>query len=120
MNTCSYIGKDGQKCKARPVKGTTLCYWHTPQLKQSNMLASSKGGQNRRLQDVYGDTVKLNTPRDIQKFLSGVINAVWIGEVPVQVGNAMSFMTKCWLDAYRAADHDENDPKFGLGRFTQE
>lgn len=117
MNTCSYIGEDGQSCKARPVKGTALCYWHTPRLKQSRMLASSKGGQNRRLQDVYGSAVKLNTPRDVQKFLSGVINAVWTGKIPVQVGSSMSFMTKCWLDAYRAADVDENTIR-PFGRFA--
>ncbi len=118
MNTCSYIDEDGQSCKARPVKGTTLCYWHTPSLKQANILASSRGGQNRRLQDAYGSAVKLDTPRDVQKFLSGVINAVWTGKIPVQVGTSMSFMSKCWLDAYREADRDENEFKAGLGRFA--
>lgn len=120
MNTCSHIGKDGQKCNSRPIKGTALCYWHTPQLKEANMLASSKGGQNRRLQGAYGDTVELRTPRDVQKFLSGVINAVWTGKIPVQVGTSMGFMTKCWLDAYKESEHDENDIKLGLGRFAQE
>lgn len=119
MNSCSYIDENGHECKARPVKGTTLCYWHTPQLKQANILASSKGGQNRRLQDSYGEAVKLNNPRDVQRFLSGVINAVWTGKIPVQVGSSMSFMTKCWLEAYKVADNDENTPKLGLGRFSQ-
>ncbi len=120
MNTCTHIGKDGKNCHARPIKDTSLCYWHTPHMKQSNILASSKGGQNRRLQGAYGDTVELRTPREIQQFLSRVINAIWTGKIPVQVGTSMGFMTKCWLDAYKEAENDENSVNLGLGRFTSE
>lgn len=116
MNVCTHIGKDGKNCRARPIKDTSLCYWHSPQMKQSNILASSKGGQNRRLQSAYGDTVELRTPHEVQEFLSNIINAVWTGKIPVQVGTSMGFLAKCWMEAYQKSDKAE-DP-FGLKRFS--
>ena len=73
-------------CEAKPLKGGEFCYWHSPGLKGARLQASKQGGLNRRLQEVYGETVQFTTPRDAERFLAQVINAVWTGKMPVQAG----------------------------------
>lgn len=101
---CKYIKSDGLKCKAKPVNGSEFCFRHNKDYKEQSMLASRKGGLNRRLQGAYGDSIRLTTPRDVTNFLGLVINNVWTGKIPVQVGTSMGFLSRCWLDAYDASD----------------
>lgn len=101
---CKYIKSDGLNCKAKPIKGSEFCFRHNKDFKEQHIQASRKGGLNRRLQGSYGDAVRLTTPRDVTNFLGLVINNVWTGKIPVQVGTSMGFLSRCWLDAYDASD----------------
>lgn len=112
---CKQIKSNGVRCDANSTKDGEYCFRHNPANKEAGILASTKGGQNRRLQGVYGETVELNKPRDAEKLLAQVINSVWTGKIPVQVGTSMAFLAKCWLEAHTKAEK-EDDP-YGLGRF---
>lgn len=101
---CKKILINDRQCLAFARKNKELCFRHDPTSNEARMVASSKGGQNRALQGVYGVPIKLETPEDVKKFLSKVINAVWAEGVPVPVGSSMGFLTRCWLDAYEASD----------------
>lgn len=101
---CSFVKSDKSLCNAKPIKDSSLCFRHNPLFQEAQLVASSKGGQNRRLQGVYGQEITLSKPDDVKTFLGGVINAVWTGEAPVQVGSALGFLTRCWLDAYEASE----------------
>lgn len=101
---CKHVKTNGIQCQAKPVKGSEYCFRHNKDFKEQSIQASRKGGLNRRLQGAYGDSVKLATPRDVTNFLGLVINNVWTGKIPVQVGGSMGFLTRCWLDAYEASD----------------
>ncbi|MDP2672156.1 MAG: hypothetical protein Q8O68_01450 [Candidatus Daviesbacteria bacterium] len=101
---CKHVKTNGTQCQAKPVKGSEYCFRHNKDFKEQSIQASRKGGLNRRLQGAYGDSVKLTTPHDVTKFLGLVINNVWTGKIPVQVGTSMGFLTRCWLDAYEASD----------------
>jgi len=102
--TCKKILNNNQQCKAFAQKGNDYCFRHDSKQKENALVASQKGGENRILRGVYGDTVEIETPEDVKRFLSVVINAVWSEGVPVQVGSSMGFLTRCWLDAYEASD----------------
>ena len=104
---CQKILSNNQQCQAFAQKGKDFCFRHDPNNLEFALQASSKGGENRRLQGVYGDIVNLKTPEDINSFLGDVINAVWIGKVPVPVGSSMGFLCRCWLDAYEASRVNE-------------
>ncbi len=104
MNQCKFINKDERQCRARPTKDSNYCFWHGPSLQKKRMLASKKGGQNRHLQDKYGHEISLRTPRDAFVFLGTVINTVWTGRAPVQVGTSIGFLVRCWLDAYEKSE----------------
>lgn len=101
---CQYIKSNKIKCQAFAQKDKNYCFRHDPVNNEDKLIASSKGGQNRALQGVYGAPVKIETPEDVKRFLSKVINAVWTESVPVPVGSSMGFLTRCWLDAFEASD----------------
>lgn len=101
---CKKILKNNKQCRAFARNNNEFCFRHDPTSNEAKLVASSKGGQNRALQGVYGAPVKLETPEDVKRFLGKVINAVWAEGVPVPVGSSMGFLTRCWLDAYETSD----------------
>ena len=101
---CKKILSDNQQCRAFSQKGRDFCFRHDPTSNKAKLVASSKGGQNRALQGVYGASVRLETPEDVKKFLSTVINAVWAEGIPVPVGSSMGFLAKCWLEAHNTSE----------------
>lgn len=101
---CKKILSNNQLCRAFAQKDNDFCFRHDPKNKETKLVASSKGGQNRALQGFYGKAVRLNSPEDAKKFLGQVINGVWAEGVPVPVGSSMGFLTRCWLDAFEVSD----------------
>lgn len=101
---CKKILNNKKQCRAFAQKGKDFCFRHDPTLKEIGLSASSKGGQNRVLQGIYGNEVILNSPSDIKNFIAIVINGVWTGLVPVPVGSSMGFLAKCWLEAHNSAE----------------
>jgi hypothetical protein len=101
---CKKILDNNQQCRAFAQKGKDYCFRHDPKQAGNALVASQRGGENRQLKGVYGEVVEIESPEDVKKFLSKVINAVWADGVPVQVGSSMGFLTRCWLDAYEASD----------------
>lgn len=97
---CAYIKTDGTNCQTYHTTNSLYCFRHNPDNKKKSLLASKKGGENRRLQAVFGSPVKIESAADVKIFLGLVINSVWTGQAPVPVGTAMGFLTRCWLDAY--------------------
>lgn len=101
---CQFIKSDNTQCKANHIRNSLFCFRHDPETKTAGSIASSRGGQNRALQGVYGTEIRLKCPSDIRKFIGVVINGVWTGQVPVPVGSSMGFLTRCWLDAHEATE----------------
>jgi len=94
------VDGNGKGCQAYRTKDSLYCFRHNPLNKEIALMASRKGGENRKLQSSYGEEVNIQNPSEVKDFIAKVINSVWTGKVPVQVGTAMGFLTRCWLDAY--------------------
>lgn len=101
---CNYIKDDETSCQAYQTTNSSYCFRHDSNNKEKSLLASTKGGENRRLQEVFGDPVTLSSTDDVKTFLGLVINSVWTGQAPVQLGTSMGFLTRCWLDAYEKSE----------------
>lgn len=101
---CKAIKPDGTVCEANSLRSGIYCFRHSPENKEIGLLASSRGGQNRRLQGQYGTPQRLQSPADVKNFIGMVINSVWAGEIPVPVGTSLGFLARCWLDAHDAAE----------------
>lgn len=99
---CVFIKTDRSQCKANTTSSSKYCFRHNEDFREASIVASRKGGLNRRLQGVYGQEIALREPGDVNRFLGNVINSVWTGQVPVQVGTSMGFLARCWLDSYES------------------
>lgn len=95
---------NNKQCRAFAQKDQDYCFRHDPNKECLALQASRKGGENRALQGIYGQEIRLDTPNDVKMFLGQVINGVWTGQVPVPVGSSMGFLTRCWLDTYETSD----------------
>lgn len=100
---CQAIKSDGTQCGANSQISSSYCFRHDPKAKKMGLLASSKGGQNRRLQGQYGTLQQLQSPKDIKNFIGIIMNSVWTGEIPVPIGSSLGFLARCWLDAHETS-----------------
>src|SRR3989338_4935628 len=108
MAQCEYTREDGTQCQANSVLGSSLCFSHDPSLTEAKMIAVKKGGENRKLVQVYGEEISLEKPSDIKKLMGDVINLILTGKMPSsQPGNSIAYMAKTWLDAHEASEYDE-------------
>ena len=102
---CNFIKTDGTGCNANCVGGSEYCFNHNPDYSEKKQLAVAKGGLNRKLYGVYGERIEINSPSDIRKIISEVINGVWTGQIPSnQPANTIGFLSRCWLDANEQSD----------------
>lgn len=101
---CKKILDNNQQCDAFALKDKDFCFMHDPELKEARLIASSRGGQNRVLQGNFGKEVRINSPSHAKKFISEVINKVWTGQVPAQIGSSMGFLVRVWLECHEASD----------------
>ena len=102
---CKVIKPDGIPCQANAIENSDYCFSHNPEYSEQKQLAVTKGGLNRKHYEVYGESVEINTPLDIRKMLSEVINGVWTGKIPSnQPANTIGFLSRCWLDANEQSD----------------
>lgn len=101
---CKYIKNIGVKCNANHIIESEYCFRHEPKYIDKAQQASKKGGENRRLQEEFGEEISLQDPAAVKLFIGTVINSVWTGKAPTQLGTAMGFLAKCWLEAHNASE----------------
>jgi len=108
MSQCLQIKSDGKQCAGYAVSTSTLCFSHDPAYKDKKALAVLRGGQNRRLQLVYGKRLIIETPKDIQTMLGRMINGVWMGKIPAnEPAKTVSCLAKTWLEAHQLGELSE-------------
>ena len=107
MTKCSFIKDSGEQCGANSHGDGEFCYRHDPEVREVAIEASRRGGMNRALQVVCGAPVEVKTAADVTSLLGKVINGVWAGEIPAQLGSAIGFLSNCWLKAYEYTEIEE-------------
>lgn len=108
MKHCQQIKADGKQCAGYAVSNSILCFSHDPSYKVQKALAVTKGGENRKLQLMYGKRVKIDTPKDVQNMLGRMINGIWMGKVPAnEPARTVASLAKVWLNAYELGELSE-------------
>ena len=78
--TCSAITETGERCRQRPIKGRSLCFWHDPEHSEEAEQARRLGGQRRRREKITEgayDLEGLETPHEIRRVLEiAIIDAL--------------------------------------------
>jgi hypothetical protein len=100
---CKHIKNDGSACKARVVRGTNYCWFHSPGVNEiRKQHARYKGGINRHRPAVFVKLpeIKINGPRDLPLLLSDTYGHMNSGAIDVRLGTAICYLTNILLKAY--------------------
>lgn len=89
---CQAVKSDGGKCQARPVAGSSCCFFHDPGKSAEREGARRAGGLRNKLAVLASTTpdARLVDARDVAKLLTRTINQVLRGEIDPKVANAVS------------------------------
>jgi hypothetical protein len=85
--TCSAIKRDGERCKATALKGTTLCFAHTPSNVQALRRNGAKGGRAAGRGRARSGTQEL---RELRTRLANLADSVEAGETSSAVAHAIA------------------------------
>jgi hypothetical protein len=69
---CESANSAGGSCRAAPLHGGTLCFWHDPQSAAEAAAARRLGGQRRRHEQITAgayDIEALETPDDVRRVI---------------------------------------------------
>ena len=106
---CAHRFPDGSQCKARPLKGKDLCFWHDPESASDRVAAGRQGGSRGRLRTLSGDVpdIPASDAASIVKLLSTTINHTLKGEIDPRVANAVGYLAGVILRAREQSELEE-------------
>jgi len=108
--TCHGITREGKRCRARPLAGSTSCVNHSPDVTDAQRKAwAARGGTNssaraRARKQLPGE---LMTADEIGAWLAICFKRVIAEKMDPGVANAVSTMSKAMLAVREASEVDE-------------
>jgi len=104
---CHGITRDGVRCRARPLAGSTYCFNHSPDISDETRAAwRTAGGRNssnkaRARKQLPGEAME---PDEIAAWLAVCFKRVIAGRMDPGVANAVSTMSRAMLAVREATD----------------
>lgn len=98
---CAHRFADGSRCKARPLQGKDLCFWHDPGRAGDRVTAGRQGGSRGRHRTLSVDVpdFPVSDAASIVKLLSTTIIHTLKGEIDPRVANAVGYLAGVILRA---------------------
>ena len=106
---CSHVKKDGERCKANTVAGSSSCFFHDP-AKAAERTAARKAGGHRNKAAVLPPSTPdamLEDAGDVARIIGETINQVRRGEVDARIANAIGYLSGVLLRALEADELEE-------------
>lgn len=112
---CKYIKDSGEVCKANAINETAYCYFHNPEVKESEKHKSrSQGGKLNKHTNVDTKKIsplKLKEIKDVAQLLGETINTVRTEiyatdslSTKVKIANCIGFLSGHLLNALEKSD----------------
>lgn len=104
---CNGITRGGQRCKARPLQGTSYCVAHTPEISDEQRKAwSAQGGANssnevRARKQLPGEVL---SSEELASWLSVVFRKLIVGTIEPAVATAAANLARTMTEISRATD----------------
>jgi len=67
LTTCRFRKSNGERCQARPMRGQSFCFWHSPEHSQEATEARRLGGLRRRKEKITGGVYDFEGLEDVPK-----------------------------------------------------
>jgi len=106
VESCQGEKSDGAKCRARPVAGSSYCFFHDPEKQAERKVAQRAGGQKNKMAVLPSSVpdAKLQNADDAVKLLAETINQVRRGEVDPKVANAVGYLAGLLMKGLRESE----------------
>jgi hypothetical protein len=91
---CSFIKPDGEKCEAWAMADSEFCYFHNPDISETEKKEiQSKGGQANKIKVLEPlEPITLKEGGDVILLLEDTINKVRTGEIDLKVANCIGYL----------------------------
>ncbi len=109
IKQCEFVKDSGERCRARPLIGSRLCFFHDPDKASALKAAKQKGGRARKAATLPKETpdFEIKSADDVVALLSETISQVRRGEVDPKVANAVGYLSGIILRARDQGDIEE-------------
>lgn len=112
---CKCIKSSGEVCKAHPISGSDFCFWHDPEIKESEKhISRSRGGKlNKHINADQKKTspLRLKEIKDVTRLLGETINTLRKElyctdslTAKVKIANSLGFLSGHLLNALEKSD----------------
>jgi hypothetical protein len=101
---CTEITREGDRCHAQALAGSSMCFFHDPASAQKRAEAAKRGGEKNRATVLPSATpdFALNSAADASALVARTINQVLRGEIDPKIANAVGYLLTVHLKAYDA------------------
>ena len=102
---CQFVKNNGRRCRARPVKGASFCFFHDPNKSVERQAAQRLEAQNKMavLPSTTPDA-PLNNMKDLIRLMGKAANQVLRGELDPKVANAFGYLCGLLMKAYHESE----------------
>jgi len=108
---CKFIRKNGQRCKAIPLRNSGLCLFHNPKTKRIRKEAAINGGKSSNKDFAPLEEIKVKNHQDIVILISKVINEIRQKKIDVRSANSIFYGSGQLIKAIEIADLEERVSK---------
>ena len=102
MNTCQFIKSNGEKCKTRPLKEDTYCFFHSESMKEKRKEAVTKGGNSIKRSYGRTDEITLSSFEDVSGLLEQTANDLRQNKINTKTASILNFVANTALKALEA------------------
>jgi len=108
-NYCQATNRRGEPCQAYAVKGSSFCFWHSPERAHERKEASSAGGRARhgRSVAVAGEPVRLASLSDVVSLLEQAVSDVLVLENSIQRARCLGYLCGVAVKALEVSDIEQ-------------
>lgn len=102
---CRFIKPDGEKCEAWAMSDSDFCYFHNPDISETEKKEiQSKGGQANKIKVLEPlQPIALKQGEDVILLLEDTINKVRTGEIDLKVANCIGYLSGHLMKAIETA-----------------
>ena len=109
-STCSFVKANGERCRAAPLRGSSLCYWHDPSVARERAEARRLGGLRRRREKATSqvfDWGGLENVEEIRRVLEvAVIDTLGLDNSPAR-SRTLGYLASLSLKALEVGELEE-------------
>ena len=104
---CSFIKENGERCNAIPMKGSSYCFSHNPDVEVERHMALVKGGLASKKVELNLEPLSIKDPKEVATLLESTINGVRSGEIPPNIANTIGYLAGHVLKALESSNLDQ-------------